>query len=237
MLDLSGKRCVITGAGRGLGQAFSVSFAALGAEIVATARSAEALEETARLVEEAGGQRPETVVMDLADAKSTAQAAEEIAQGPVDILINNGAGWLEGDLTDVTPVEIEATVASAVSGTAAVLRGVWRSLKRTSGVVITIVSTCGLDRTGIDHASPVFHAAKRGQAGLMESCRPALRRDGIRSIALFPPDLDDDSDGSEKSPIGGGDVIDCALFALSRRRTLTLSDIVMRRMDQDSPYA
>ncbi|MGK2741581.1 SDR family NAD(P)-dependent oxidoreductase [Tepidicaulis sp. LMO-SS28] len=53
---LAGKRAIITGAGSGIGRASAVLFAREGAKVVAVDRMEEAVDETAALVREAGGE-------------------------------------------------------------------------------------------------------------------------------------------------------------------------------------
>src|ERR1700759_1129056 len=54
LFDLSGKRAVVLGGTTGIGRALSVGLAAAGADVVATGRRMEPLEETARAIEALG---------------------------------------------------------------------------------------------------------------------------------------------------------------------------------------
>lgn len=238
MIDMTGKRCVVTGAARGLGRALAVSLARCGADLVLAARSQAALKNTASEIRQITDVRIETIEMDLANPASVSTAAKVIATNPVDLLINNGAGWLEGNITDNSDAEIVNTVASAITGMAILLRDLSPALARAPAAdVVTVVSTSGLSRTPAGSASPAFNAAKRGQAALVEATRPGLTAAGIRSIAVFPPDFDDwnpliSSTLPTDRALDGADVIDCILFALSRRRTVLISDVILGRMDR-----
>jgi NAD(P)-dependent dehydrogenase (short-subunit alcohol dehydrogenase family) len=53
--DLNGRVAMVTGGGRGLGRAFARALAAAGAVVVVTGRSADEIEETARLIEATSG--------------------------------------------------------------------------------------------------------------------------------------------------------------------------------------
>ncbi|MEU6414155.1 SDR family oxidoreductase [Microbispora sp. NPDC046933] len=88
--DLTGRVAVVTGAARGLGQAFAAGLAEAGADVVAIDRpGGPPLDETVRLVE-AYGRVCSPVEFDLADTAGLAGLADRLWAGrPVDILVNN----------------------------------------------------------------------------------------------------------------------------------------------------
>ena len=88
--DLTGKKAVVTGAGRGLGRDIAVGLARYGADVMLWARTASELEETAELVRAEGRQAWHECV-DITSIKETAAAAIRAAEamGRVDILVNN----------------------------------------------------------------------------------------------------------------------------------------------------
>lgn len=88
---------VVTGAGRGLGAALALALSDLGCNVILCGRSLEALEVIAGHIETRTGRHPKRVVIDLADAASVDAAAREVVLSfpIVDVLINNGAMWLE----------------------------------------------------------------------------------------------------------------------------------------------
>jgi len=96
-MTLNQKTVVVTGAGRGLGAAFALSLAPLGCELILCARREEDLARIAAGVVDHGGKTPRTIQLDLSDAASVRAAADSIASmtGHVDVLINNGAMWLD----------------------------------------------------------------------------------------------------------------------------------------------
>jgi NAD(P)-dependent dehydrogenase (short-subunit alcohol dehydrogenase family) len=92
---LQGKIAVVTGGGRGIGRAIAQTLAVAGARVAVMARSADALEETTRLIREGGGEAA-AFAADVADPLSVTTALTAIAQslGSVDVLVNN-AGMVE----------------------------------------------------------------------------------------------------------------------------------------------
>lgn len=88
--DLTGKKAVVTGAGRGLGRDIALGLARYGADVMLWSRTASELEEVAACVR-AEGRQAWTDVVDIADIAETAAAASRAghAMGRVDILVNN----------------------------------------------------------------------------------------------------------------------------------------------------
>ena len=93
---LKDKTALVTGAGRGIGRAISVGFAAEGARIAVTARSTDELESLVKEIESSGGTAV-AISADLSNRslhKKVVQKAEE-SIGSIDILVNNaGIGSL-----------------------------------------------------------------------------------------------------------------------------------------------
>lgn len=94
--DLSGRAVFITGASRGLGKAFAISYAKAGVSkigIGARSNLDDVVDEVKAAAKKAGRADPEVfaVSMDLTKASSVSNAAAEVekAFGGLDILINN----------------------------------------------------------------------------------------------------------------------------------------------------
>ncbi len=97
--QFSGKRALVTGAGKGIGRAVATMLAARGAEVVVLGRNAADLDSLAGC---------HTIVADLDDAEA---AAALVARAlPLDLLVNNaGISILEPAL-DATPAAFEAVM-------------------------------------------------------------------------------------------------------------------------------
>jgi citronellol/citronellal dehydrogenase len=100
MGELSGKVAIVTGASRGIGAAIAQRFAAGGATVAITARTAEegdhrlegSLATTADAIRRVGGSVL-TVVADLARPADRARVVQTVQNelGPIDVLVNNAA--------------------------------------------------------------------------------------------------------------------------------------------------
>jgi SDR family mycofactocin-dependent oxidoreductase len=198
---LAGKAALITGAARGIGRAQAVRFAQEGADIIALDvcgpidsvrvphSRPEDLEETVRLVEQAGG-RIIADVVDVRDADGL-RAATDL-----------GAGRFGG-------LDIVCATAGITSRCAAVemsesmwrtmldvnLTGVWHTcsaavpqlLTRGAGSVVLVSSIAGLrGLVGVAH----YTAAKHGIVGLMRSLAIELAPHGIRVNSVHPTNVD-----------------------------------------------
>ena len=233
--DFAGKTVVITGAARGLGAAFAVVLADQGANVIMTARNTEGLTTLAEAIRMRTGTRPETLVFDLADPGQTTLTAKKLRdeKPKIDILINNAAQWLPGRMDEHDAYAIVGTISSAVTGTLLFTRGLLKPLEASgAGDILNIISVSGLAIVPLSGASVAFIAAKHGQAGLTDGLRQELRGRPVRVSALYPPLIDDVSPLDEeawnaKRPpdahVSNRDIVETALFALSRPRHLTLA--------------
>ena len=236
---LKGKSAVVTGAGRGLGAAFAVVLADLGVEVIMTGRNSESVYSTAEAIHQRCGRRPETLIFDLADPGEVTRTAKRMRDGMkhLDILINNGAQWLPGSMTEHDAYGIVGTISSAVTGTLLFTRGLLPPLEASgAGDILNIVSISGLPNTELQGASVAFVAAKHGQSGMTDALRQELKGRPIRVSALYPPLLEDisplnesawNADRPAMSLATNRDVVETGIFAITRPRNVTLAQIVI----------
>ncbi len=239
MVELSGRTVVITGAGRGLGAALATSLAEAGCTIVLCGRTLAALEKVAGGIAEATGRRPACIAVDLAESASVRRAVEAIvgAYEHIDLLINNGAMWLEARDEPHAAEEVLGVINSAVTGTFLLSQGLLPLLRHSANPdIVTIGSVSGLPNGLLDGVSVPFYAAKRGQTAIAEGLRQMLAGTPVRSIILHPPDLDDiqpgetawaEAPGRVKSARATNrDVVEAVLFAVTRPRNISLSIVL-----------
>ena len=186
MCDVANKTIVITGASRGIGAAAARHFAAIGARVVLSARSAGAIEAIADEITAAGGQAL-AVPCDVAKAGDVAalMAAAKARFGAVDILVNN-AGVIEPIARiDVVDPEgwghvIDVNLKGVFYGIQAVLPDM---VAAGGGTIINISSGAAVGALeGWSH----YCASKAGALSLTKCTDREFREAGVRVIGLSP---------------------------------------------------
>ncbi|TMA99419.1 MAG: SDR family oxidoreductase, partial [Deltaproteobacteria bacterium] len=97
-LELSGRRALLVGAGRGLGGAAAVSLARERASVALVARTRSAVEERARLCREAGAPQALAIAADATDPAQLERAVHDAAAGlgGLDVLVTLVGGSQPG---------------------------------------------------------------------------------------------------------------------------------------------
>ena len=142
---LDGKVALVTGAGRGIGQAIALAFAEQGADVVVSARTEAEIEATAAAARRTG-RRAIAVPCDVNDATQLdALVARTLGElGRIDLLVNNAGGFPPMAFldTDLPSWEwcFKFNLTSAFALTRACLP---HMLERDGGVVLNISSAAG----------------------------------------------------------------------------------------------
>ena len=172
----------VTGAGRGMGADFARAVLAAGHALVATGR------DPGRLASLLGASDDLLAVkLDVtrpADAEAAVKAAIE-RFGRIDVLVNNAAIFEAGFFEELTPEQLERTLAANLVGQMHVTRAVLPVMRRQrSGHVITISSTAGLASSA--EFTSAYAASKFGLEGWMEALRVEVAPFGIHTTIVNP---------------------------------------------------
>lgn len=176
---------VVTGAGSGLGRAIALELAGRGARVVVSDVDLEGAEQTAALVEQAGG-RAWVVgcdVRQLDQVEALAVRSRELA-GEVDLVVNN-AGVAAGGTIGEIPIEdwqwvMDVNLWGVIHGCRAFVPAM-RARKR--GWVLNVASAAGF--ANLPKFAP-YNVSKAGVIALTETLRAEGADRGIAATVLCP---------------------------------------------------
>ena len=185
MSELANQVAVVTGAGRGIGQAIALKLAAAGADVACVDLKLEFCAETVKKAQELG-RKAWPFAANVADAASVEATAEQIlaATSKVDILVNNAGITKDGLIMRMSEADWDAVLDINLKGTFLFTKAFARSfLKQRSGRIVNIASVIGL----IGNAGQCnYGASKAGVIGFTKSAARELASRGITVNAVAP---------------------------------------------------
>lgn len=184
--SLAGKRALVTGASRGIGQALAIGLAAAGAELVLLGRDVDALAETARAIEAVQPTNTtQTLVCNIRHVEQIEHAvAAAVAEKPIDILINNAGLNIRSKAVDVTEAEWQTIIDTDLRGAFFIAQQVGKHMIANGrGSIVNISSVGGHTalRTGV-----VYAAAKAGMIQMTKVLALEWANHGIRVNGIGP---------------------------------------------------
>ena len=175
----------MTGASRGIGQSIAERLAADGRLVVLVSRSADALDEVRRSIEQAGG-TAEVRACDVGEGEALTALIEEVASthGRLDILVNNAGitrdslilRMSDADFDEVLNVNLRSAFVACRAAARPMMRGRF-------GRMVNVGSVTGL----IGNAGQSnYAAAKAGLVGLTKTLAKELGSKGITANLIAP---------------------------------------------------
>jgi NAD(P)-dependent dehydrogenase (short-subunit alcohol dehydrogenase family) len=179
---LAGRHALVTGAGRGIGEAIAARLAAEGARVTVLSRTQAQIDAVATRL----GGAAQALKADVTQAEETRRAFEQAAAsfGPVDILVNNAGQARSGLLHKATDELWHEMLAVNLTGTYHGIRAALPGmLERGFGRIVNIASTSGL--RGYPYVA-AYCAAKHGVIGLTRALALEVAQRQVTVNAVCP---------------------------------------------------
>jgi 3-oxoacyl-[acyl-carrier protein] reductase len=186
---------IVTGAGRGIGEAIAHRLARDGARVACVSRTETNAAKTAAAINAASPDSARPYAVDVADRKAVAALCESILAdfGRVDILVNNAGLTRDGLAMRMSEEDWDLVLDTNLKGAFNFIQGVMRPMVRQrAGRIINIASVAGL----IGNAGQANYAAsKAGLVGLTKSLARELASRSITVNAVAPGFITTDMTG------------------------------------------
>lgn len=199
-MRLKGKVAIVTGAGRGIGQATAKTFASEGARVVVADVDEEAGCETVATIQVAGGEACFTHV-DVSRVEDTFRMVGFALEtyGRLDVLVNCAGIYTQGDVVTTSVEAWDRLLAVNLTGVFLCCRAAVPALKQSGcGSIINISSSVGWQ-----YAAPgiaAYTASKFGVTGLTKAMACDHLSDNIRVNCICPGPTDTPLLRSSRSP-------------------------------------
>ena len=240
-MSFQDKVIVITGAGRGIGRAAALKFAANGAKIALVARTDEQLIEAEKEIKMSGGIAV-SIPTDITNEFEVENGFSKIKSvlGPVDILINNAGAMILKSIAETTVEEWNSVMNTNVLGAFMCSRAVFPSMiERQLGRIINVGSMAG--RRGYPEQG-AYCASKHALYGLSKVMALEGQPYGIRVQVVSPggvltgfsEELLASRGASEAAKwMSAEEVADAIYYAASQDGPAFTDELVLRRFESE----
>ncbi len=179
--EISGLTVVITGAGRGIGQATAELLASLGATVALGDLDTALVQGVAQRI----GRGAVAAHLDVTSVSSWAEFLAAVSEvGPIDVLVNNAGimplGSVLKEPEAVAKAIFEVNVHGIINGTKAVAPGM---VERGHGHLVNVASAVG--RVAVADGA-TYSASKFAAVGFSEATRAELKPLGIEVSVVLP---------------------------------------------------
>ena len=188
-MRFDGKVAVVTGAATGIGKATALAFASDGASVVLADVNVEAMNETMRELEAAGGTGL-AVVADVSRGEDASRIASEAVNhfGGIDYLVASAGIQTYGTVVDTDEDTWDRTLAVNLKGVYLASKYcIPQMVKRGGGAIVNVASVQGLQ----SQPNVAAYAASKGALiAMTRTMALDHAKDGIRVNSLCPGSID-----------------------------------------------
>ena len=240
MADTDSRVAWVVGAGSGMGRATAVRLGGDGWQVVLSGRRREALEETAQLVGDAGGESS-VLPLDVREDSATAAVAGALeVWGRLDgLVLAAGLNSPQRTWADQRIGDFEDIVETNLLGAARVLDASLPALRDTRGCVVAISSYAGW--TYHPSAGIAYGASKTALGVLVRTVNSQEASAGVRACHLCPGDVDTDflrmrprvpDEAARKLMLSPSDVAAAVAFVLDSPQHVRVDELVISPVSQ-----
>jgi 3-oxoacyl-[acyl-carrier protein] reductase len=183
---LDGRAAIVTGAGRGLGEAIAIELADRGARVLLADIDGEAAERAAASIRDDGG-TAEGATLDVADWAAVHQCVADFTSRAerLDILVNNAARSVARSFWEIDPEEWDEVLAVNLRGVVAGCRAAGAIMREAGwGRIVNLASLAG-QQGGINGGAH-YAASKAGIGVLTKVVATELASSGVTVNAVAP---------------------------------------------------
>ncbi|MCK3682521.1 SDR family oxidoreductase [Maribellus sp. YY47] len=176
---------VITGAGRGIGEAIAYGLADMNYQTVLIGRNLKNMEQVSAEIVNNGGLAPVIFELDITHTSQMRETVKAIVEklGRVDVLVNNAGVYFDGTL-ELSETEFQTMLTTNLTAQFNLTKEIVPLMQQQrTGYIFNIVSRSG--KVGFA-GSGGYSASKFGMLGLSESLYRELTPLGIKVTALCP---------------------------------------------------
>jgi 3-oxoacyl-[acyl-carrier protein] reductase len=186
---IAGRSVMVTGASKGIGKGIARAFAASGARVLLTARTAAELDTADAEMRAAGGDAIGAAAdaSSLTDMERVARKAVE-THGGIDIVCVNAGIFPSGRLEEMREEDWDRVQDTNLKGTFVTVRACLPALKQSKFGRVIVTSSITGPITGLPGWSH-YAASKAGQLGFVRSAALELAKSGITCNAILPGNI------------------------------------------------
>jgi NAD(P)-dependent dehydrogenase (short-subunit alcohol dehydrogenase family) len=180
-----GKTVIVSGGGRGIGEATARRFAGEGADVLVVARTAAEVDEVAASIGAEGG-TARSLAADVSDQDSVSRVVDAARDrwSRIDVLVNCAGIDHDSPFLDFPAEEWQRVLAVNLTGAFLMAQAVARIMSANGGGAIVHISS--IDAHGADGNQVAYNASKAGMLGLSRTMAMELACRDIRSNVVSP---------------------------------------------------